>query len=83
MQKTVRIDEAIYRQAEAEAAGLGISMARYVEDAVRAKFARGASESSAYQIEIDERNRQMEALLRSTAHFRRGPSPTRNEVNER
>ena len=33
--------------------------------------------------ELAERNRQMDSLLQATSHFRVGPQPTREEMNER
>jgi plasmid stability protein len=38
MQTTVRLDDELYRQAKARAADLGVSMARFLEDALRARL---------------------------------------------
>ena len=35
------------------------------------------------QTEIAERNRLMDSLLQASSHFRVGPKPTREEMNER
>jgi hypothetical protein len=83
MQTTLRIDDAIYRQAKAKAARLGITLTGFIEQALQEHIARRDAIDSARQEEIDERERLMEALLQATAHFRIGPKPTREEVNER
>jgi hypothetical protein len=38
MQTTLRISDALYRQAKAKAASLGISLTQFLEEAVRAKL---------------------------------------------
>jgi hypothetical protein len=83
MQTTLRIDDATYREAKAEAARLGLTLTRFIEDALRRHIASSRRGDTARRKEIDERNRLMEALLRRTAHFRVGPKPTREEMNER
>lgn len=83
MQTTLRLDDATYREAKAEAARLGVTVTRYIEDALRQRIALGNKDASARRAEIAERNRLMEALLRRTAHFRVGRRPTRDEMNER
>lgn len=83
MQTTLRLDDATYREAKAEAARLGVTVTRYIEDALRQRIALGNKDASARRAEIAERNRLMEALLRRTAHFRVGRRPTRDEINER
>jgi hypothetical protein len=82
MQTTLRIDDDAYRQAKAEAARLGITITRFIEDALRQHVARQQAENRGSP-EADERNQLMEALLRRTADFRVGPKPTRGEMNER
>jgi hypothetical protein len=83
MQTTLRIDDATYREAKAEAARLGLTLTRFIEDALRRHIASSRRGDTARRKEIDERNRLMESLLRRTAHFRVGPKPTREEMNER
>ncbi len=83
MQTTLRIDDATYREAKAQAARLGLTLTRFIEDALRRHIARSRKGDTARQSEIDERNRLMESLLRRTAHFRVGPKPTREEMDER
>jgi hypothetical protein len=83
MQSTLRIDDALYRQAKAEAARQGLTLTRFIEDALRARNASSIMPLTARQAEIDERDRLMESLLRSTAHFRVGPKPIREEMHER
>lgn len=86
MQTTLRIDDAIYREAKAEAALLGVTLTGFLEEALRQKLARGRSghrENSKRQAEIKERDRLMEALLRRTTRFRVGKHPTRAELNAR
>jgi antitoxin component of RelBE/YafQ-DinJ toxin-antitoxin module len=83
VQTTLRIDDAIYREAKAEAARLGMTLTRFIEEALRQSIARGRKDEAARERESEERNRLMEALLRRTAHFRVGSKPTRDELNER
>jgi hypothetical protein len=79
MQTTLRIDNEVYRSAKAEAARLGVTLTKFIEDALRAQVARGSSRAD----ERAERDRLMERLLHATAHFRVGPRPTREELHER
>lgn len=83
MQTTLRINDALYREAKAEAARLGITLTRFIEDALREHVRRHDAVDPARQKEIDERDRLMDSLLHATAHFRIGPKPTRQEMNER
>ena len=85
MQTTLRIDERIYREAKAAAARAGMTMTRFIEEALaqRLQQSRMRTEPTGVSREIAERNRLMEALLRRTAHFRVGAKPTREEMNER
>ncbi len=83
MQTTLRIRDDIYRQAKAEAARVGLTLTRFIEEALRARIERGTPADSQRQTEIEERDRLMESLLRATAHFRVGPKPTREEMHER
>ena len=83
MQTTLRINDRIYREAKAEAARLGVTLTRYIEDALRERIAHHDDTSRPQQEEIDARDRLMESLLQATAHFRLGPKPTRDEMNER
>ena len=83
MQTTLRIDDATYREAKAEAARLGVTVTRYIEDALRDRIAGTRNADAARRADVEERNRLMEALLRRTAHFRVGPRPTREEMSER
>jgi hypothetical protein len=83
MQTTLRIDGATYREAKAEAARLGLTVTRFIEDALRGHVASSRREGASRQSEIEERNRVMESLLRRTAHFRVGRKPRREEMNER
>jgi len=82
MQTTLRLDEAVYREAKAEAARRGVTLTRFIEDALRQLIAARPT-ADPRQAEIDERNRLMDALLRRTAHFRVGRRPTRAEMSER
>lgn len=83
MQTTLRIDDATYREAKAEAARLGLTLTRFIEEALRQRIASSRKGDAAQQSEIEERDRLMESLLRRTAHFRVGRKPTREEMNER
>jgi antitoxin component of RelBE/YafQ-DinJ toxin-antitoxin module len=84
MQTTLRIDDTTYREAKAEAARLGLTLTRFIEEALRERIAASRKGvAAARRSEIEERNRLMESLLRRTAHFRVGRKPTREEMNER
>ena len=86
MQTTLRIDDATYRKSKAEAARCGMTITRFLEEALRQKIdsSRGEAHSPPDQrTEIEERHRLMEALLLRTAHFRAGKRPTREEMNDR
>ena len=83
MQTTLRLHDDIHRHAKAEAARLGVTLTQFIEDAIRAKVAGRTSIAANRQAEVDQRNQMMKALLRKTAHFRKGPKPTRDEMNER
>jgi hypothetical protein len=83
MQTTLRVDDATYREAKAEAARLGLTLTRFIEEALRQRIARSRRREADAQPEARERDRLMEALLKRTAHFRVGRKPTRREMNER
>lgn len=83
MQTTLRIDDAVYREAKAQAARRGITLTRFIEGALRMFIARHAGVDPALQDEVEERDRLMESLLEATADFRVGPRPDRSEMNER
>jgi antitoxin component of RelBE/YafQ-DinJ toxin-antitoxin module len=82
MQTTLRIDDETYRRAKAEAARLGVTISRYLEDALRQRVALTGA-TGELTPEADERNRLMESLLQRTARFRVGECPSRDEMNER
>ena len=81
MQTTLRIDDEVYRDAKVQAAREGATLTRFIEEALRERIAR--STPTLVSPEVKERDRLMEALLKRTAHFRVGPKPTREELNER
>lgn len=84
MQTTLRIDDATYREAKAEAARRGLTLTRFIEESLRERIAAGRNDKAAARLsEVEERNRLMESLLQRTAHFRVGRKPTRKEMNER
>jgi hypothetical protein len=89
MQTTLRINDRIYREAKAQAARTGVTVTRFIEEALSQHLrtsnhgARGYRKTNQLTAEIEERNRLMEALLRRTSHFRLGSKPTREEMNER
>ena len=86
MQTTLRIDDATYREAKAEAARCGMTLTQFLEEALRQKVAisRGERpEQPELRKEIEARDKLMEALLKRTARFRVGPHPTREELNGR
>jgi hypothetical protein len=83
MQTTLRIDDQVFRSAKAEAARLGMTLTRFIEDALRERIAQREGRESEFHGEIAERERLMESLLQATAHFRVGAHPTREEMNGR
>jgi hypothetical protein len=83
MQTILRIDDALYREAKAEAARCGVTITRFIEDALRQRLSDQLNEDTVLQVEIAERNQLMEALLQRTAHFRVGSRPTREEMPEK
>ena len=83
MQTTLRINDDIYREAKAVAARSGITLTRFIEEALQERIGRSQNGSGVFDDEVTERNKIMESLLLSTAHFRVGPQPTREEMNER
>lgn len=83
MQTTLRINDEIYREAKAEAAREGITLTRFIEQALQDRINRRRNGSAVAADEAAERNRIMESLLLSTAHFRVGPRPTREEMHAR
>jgi hypothetical protein len=80
MQTTLRIDDQIYRTAKAEAARRGLTLTRFIEEALRAHVKSAAYDEAAA---VADRNAMMERLLQATAHFRVGARPTRADMNER
>ncbi|GAB4108185.1 MAG: hypothetical protein Kow001_04060 [Acidobacteriota bacterium] len=82
MHTTLRIDDAVYRAAKAEAARRGITLTRFIEEALRLRLESLSSEAAA-RPDVQERNRLMESLLQATAYFRVGPKPERSELHER
>jgi hypothetical protein len=86
MQTTLRIDDTTYREAKAEAARCGVTLTRFLEEALRQKIAGSRGDHPRrleLRAEVEERDRLMEALLKRTAHFRVGAHPTRDEMNAR
>ena len=81
MQTTLRIKDQIYRDAKATAAQRGITITKYIEEALVA-FGSCAKEDQ-LEARIEERNQLMEQLLQKTAHFKIGDRPTREEMNAR
>jgi hypothetical protein len=97
-QTTLRLDESVYRAAKADAARLGMTLTRYMEEALRARLAAWKQESSRTvellkeetsgeavpdSEEIERRDALMEQLLRRMSRFQMGPKATREEMNER
>jgi len=82
MQTTLRIEDSLYREAKAGAAREGITITRFIEEALQLRLS-GKSRPLKMDREAAERDRMMEALLKRTAHFRKGPKPTREEMNAR
>jgi len=83
MQTTLRINHEIYREAKAVAARSGVTLTRFIEEALKDRIGWTQNSSSRLVDEVAERHQVMESLLLSTAHFRVGPKPTREEMNER
>ena len=76
---TVAVDEEVYHAARVEAARRRKSLSALVRDFLVHLQSGGAGADP----EIEERNRLMEKLLRSTAHFRVGRKPSREEMHAR
>lgn len=76
MQTTLRIDDAIYREAKAEAAREGITLTRFIEEALRLRIESGGGRNQEDRNSIEKRNELMAGLLRATAHFGIGPNST-------
>lgn len=83
MQTTLRINDDIYRHAKADAARLGLTLTRYIEEALQARLERTNANGQTDRSAVEERDRLMESLLQATAHFRVGTKPTREEMHER
>jgi hypothetical protein len=83
MQTTLRIRDDVYRLAKADAARLGLTLTRYIEEALEARLERTEANGQPDRSAVVERDRLMESLLQATAHFRVGPKPTREEMHER
>lgn len=81
MQTTLRINDEIFREAKAAAARRGVTLTRFIEEALEARIHGKGSGVS--RDEAEERNRMMESLLHATAHFRIGAKPSREEMNAR
>jgi hypothetical protein len=81
VQRTLQIDEAVYRAAESEALSRGESVSEFIEHAVEERVQRSV-ESSPPKPNVDE---WMEDFLRrvKSTRFGVGPHPTRDEMNER
>ena len=86
MQTTLRIDDTTYREAKAEAARRGVTLTRFLEEALRRMIASSRGDHTHHpelRAEVEEHDRLMEALLKLTARFRVGAHPTREEMNPR
>lgn len=83
MQTTLRLNDQIYRDAKAEAARLGVTLTQFIEAALQDRISRVRRGEVVLADEVLERNQIMEQLLLSTAHFRVGERPNREEMNER
>jgi hypothetical protein len=81
MQTTLRIDDQVYRNAKAEAARQGVTLTRFIEEALRERVADFQSSGPSSDQKIAERERLMESLLQASAHFRVGDHPTREQMN--
>ena len=83
MQTTLRINDKVYREAKAEAARRGMTITRFIEHALSKMLSDARNGSAISQEEQTERNKTMQSLLESTAHFRIGKRPTRKEMHAR
>jgi len=82
VQTTLRINDAVYRRAKAAAAAQGMTMTRFIEQALTSQVSGSVAKASV-DAGVEERNQWMEALLQRTAHFKIGKRPGRQEMNER
>jgi hypothetical protein len=83
MQTTLRIDDQIFRTAKAEAARLGVTLTRFIEEALHERIEKERCSKLDSNDPVAERERLMESLLQATSHFRVGDHPTREEMNGR
>ena len=82
MQTTLRINDAVYQRAKAAAAAQGMTMTRFIEQALTSQVSGSVAKASV-DPGVEERNQLMEALLQRTAHFKIRKRPSRKEMNER
>jgi hypothetical protein len=91
MQTTLRLNDQLYRAAKARAAQEGITLTRFIEEALNLRLRAGQqgvpngldAEELRRQEAMTQRNILMDGLLDRTAHYRIGPKPTRDEMHER
>jgi hypothetical protein len=92
MQTTLRIRDAIYREAKSQAAREGITMTHFIGEALALRIGAGVGRKASPLAEAAEdrslaakaqRNALMGALLERTAQFRIGAKPTREEMHDR
>lgn len=91
MQTTLRLNDQLYRAAKARAAQEGITLTRFIEEALNLRLRAGQQgvpngldpEELRRQEAVRQRNILMDGLLARTAHYRVGPKPSRDEMHER
>lgn len=83
METTLRFDDELHRAAKAEAARRGMSLSSLIEHALRETIGKVPATGTEQLAEIQEREQLLDSLLKSSQHFRIGPRPTREEMNER
>ena len=80
MDAILQIDEQLFQQAQFEATRSGQSVRQWVEDAVQARL---STENGHAGDSNQARRGRFEALRTKLGHFRIGPTPSRDEMNER
>jgi hypothetical protein len=69
MQTTLRIDDTIYRQAKAEAAREGITLTRFIEEALRLRLDKRSAAEERQPVRADEAGVVNAALVERLQHL--------------
>lgn len=81
MQTTLRLNDQVYRDAKAEAARLGVTLTRFIEDALHDRIRQVRNGLNGADDPVTVRNRIMEEPVAGHRAFSRGPA-TRSRRDE-